>query len=196
MQRFKNIICLNLAHRGDRRERSKIEFSRAGIDVKFYNAVKGGIAGFCQSMFNIFQEFDGPILIFEDDVKFIADINILKNALDELPTDWSLLYLGANCREPLKRHSDHLQVLNNAWTTHAVAYSEKMVEYLRDNWSGKYIEPFIFDEWLRQKIQPNFKCFITDPMVCTQYPDYSDIWKRHTNYDIIQQSQKYYEAAS
>jgi hypothetical protein len=192
---FDNIICLNLPDRADRKARSKKEFEKAGLNVDFFRATKGGVSGFCMSMFNVFQKHDGPLLVFEDDVRFIQDSSIIEKAVIELPEDWSLLYLGANCREPLKKYSDHLQVLTNAWTTHAVAYSADMVKYLRENWDGKYVQPFVFDEWLRQKIQPNFKCFITDPMVCTQYNDYSDIWKRHTNYNVIEKSQRFYESA-
>lgn len=195
-QYFKDVICLSLKSRPDRRERVTDVLGDAGIKFEFFDATNGGVTGFCKSMYNIFQKFDGPLFVFEDDVEFIADSKLIDCAIDELPEDWDLFYLGANCREHLKKHSTHLQVLKNAWCTHAVGYSEKMVTYIRQHWDGEYKSPFIFDEWLRQKIQPYFKCFISDPMICTQVNNYSDIWKKETNYNIIKQSQRFYENIS
>lgn len=192
---FENIICLNLQKRDDRRNRMKEEFKKLNLDVKFYRAIPGGVAGFCQSMFNIFHDFEGSLFVFEDDVQFIADPGIIDVAFSELPDDWDMFYLGANVREKIERYSTHLLRLKNAWCTHAIGYSAKMVNWLKENWTGKYEPPFIYDEWLRVKVQPEFKCYITDPMICTQWDNYSDIWKKDTKYKVIELSQKNYEPA-
>jgi len=191
--KFKNVICLNLEHRGDRRELAKEEFQKAGIQAKFFRANKGGAAGFCRSMANIFLTYTEDTFVFEDDVQFINDLSVFDIAYNELPEDWDMFYLGANCREPLKRYSPHLLRLKNAWTTRAVGYSAKMLEHLRNTWDGHLRYPYIFDEWVREFIQPHFKCFIIDPMLATQRPSISDISKQFADYSCITESQKYYE---
>jgi hypothetical protein len=135
------------------------------------------------------------LLVFEDDVEFLHPWAGAIDALKELPNDWDMVYFGANCRQTQKRYSKHLLRLNNAWTSHAIGYSGKMVEHLAKAWPGGYSPPFVFDEWLRQKIQPDpgFNVFITDPMYCTQRRSFSDIWKNVSNYEIIQQSQRHFE---
>lgn len=191
---FDNIVCLNLESRPERKKQSEHEFACHGIKAEFFKATPGGYIGFNKSMYNIFQSYSGSLMVFEDDVEFIESVVNVEDAFNELPEDWDLLYLGANLREPVKRYSNHLMILKNAWTTHAVGYSAKMVTWLKDNWNGDYSPPFVFDEWLRQKVQPDFKCFITDPMVCTQRGSYSDIQKRVTNYKV-HKTQSLYEQA-
>lgn len=191
--KFPNVICLNLEHRGDRREASKEEFQKAGLQVKFFRANKGGAAGFCRSMFNIFNSFETDTFVFEDDIQFVNDLSVFDLAYAELPDDWDMIYLGANVREPLQRHSLHLLRLKNAWTSHAVGYSAKMLAVLRDKWDGHLRHPYIYDEWAREFILPNYKCYITDPMLATQRFSYSDITKQDADYSCITESQKYYE---
>lgn len=194
---FSHIVCLNLESRKDRRDIVSREFERNSIaNVEFYEATPGGVKGFCKSMASLFRDYrnKGNILVFEDDVRFINDYRKIDDCLNQLPDNWDMIYLGANVRDYLKRHSENLYILKNAWTTHAVGYSEKMVSWLADNYDGKYTHPYIFDEWLRQEVQPRFFCYITKPMFCTQRPDYSDIWNRFANYTEIAKSQKYYAA--
>lgn len=192
-QYFDNIICLNLPNRTDRKAQAKKEFENNGLHVDFYPGVKGGNAGFCRAMYNIFQDYTGSLFVFEDDVQFINPVD--NRVFDELPDDWDLIYLGANLREPVKKYSDHLMILKNAWTTHSVGYSEKMVDHIKREWNGKYNPPYVFDEWLRQFIQPNFKCYIANPMICTQRNSYSDIQKRDVNYNIIEGNYKKFARA-
>jgi len=191
---FQNIVCLSLKDRTDRRKQATEELGNQGINFEFFNAIPGGFSGFNMSQKLIFGQYKnkGSLLVFEDDVEFLHPWEDVSKSLEELPDDWDMIYFGANVRQPIERHSDHLLRLKNAWTSHAIGYSEKMVTYLSKNWSGKYTTPFVYDEWLRVYIQPKFNVFITDPMYCTQRRSFSDLMKTVSNYDIIQRSQKYY----
>jgi len=196
---FENICCLNLEDRKDRKAQAEAEFNRVGIlkRVEFFKAIPGGIVGFNRSMHEIHRYYHGNTMVFEDDVLFVDNVDYeeIDKAIDELPEDWDIIYLGANIQSPQKRYSKRLIRMTDGWTTHAVGYSAKMMEYLRENWDGAYRPPYVYDEWLRKWIQPNFQVFITDPMYCTQRAGWSNIWNRITVYDVILKSQKYYERA-
>lgn len=121
------------------------------------------------------------LLTFEDDV-LIQDDRHLGNALAELPADWDILYLGANITEgvfgikefPPVRYSPYLYRVRKAWTTHAIAYSRKMVDIILQNYPVHSFE--VFDNWLNREILPHYKCFLINPMICWQRPGISDLW--------------------
>lgn len=127
------------------------------------------------------------LLALEDDVVF-GNIDALDAALDELPKDWDLLYLGANItgsvfgikeRPPVK-HSDHLHRVRAAWTTHAVAYPRRIVEVIVSHYQPQTFE--MYDQWLNANILPHYKCFLVNPMVAYQRPGKSDLWNCHADY--------------
>lgn len=121
------------------------------------------------------------LLTFEDDALF-QDASHLSDALAELPPDWDILYLGANITEgvfgikelPPVKYSPYLYRVRKAWTTHAVAYSRKMVDIILQNYPVHSFE--MYDNWLNSEILPHYKCFLVNPMVCWQRPGKSDLW--------------------
>lgn len=111
--------------------------------------------------------------IFEDDVLFLADMDLAFEAMVELPVAWDCLYLGASPRQHQKLYSPRLYKLNDALTTHAIIWNPRQggaVEYILDHEEeiGKY------DVFLREEIQPKFNCFMTKPLICTQKQFQSD----------------------
>jgi hypothetical protein len=124
----------------------------------------------------------------EDDVTF-SSINHLPQALIDLPEDWDILYLGANvvgtdlCNWPEPEYyTDNLRRVKQAWTTHAIAYSEKGLKYVLDNWD--YTNGQIFDDWLRCNLE-KMQAYIVYPMVADQREGFSDIWQRKVNYGFF-----------
>lgn len=112
----------------------------------------------------------------------------LQKALDELPEDWDVLYLGANITDgvfgikeyPPTRYSDHLYRVPKAWTSHAIGYSRKMAETIANFYPvGDY---HIFDNWLNEFVLPKYKCYLVNPMVAFQRPGFSDLWGNATDY--------------
>lgn len=182
---FDKIYLINLNRRPDRLELAKDEALRNGFEFERFEAFDGDNhhLAFNKSQWSVLKkaldEGGERILILEDDVMFKSAH--LQNAVYELPLDWDVLYLGANVNgTKLERFSDNLFKIRNSFTTHAVAYSRKMAEWIVENF--KCDEFPIYDEWLRVNVQEKFKCFLVAPMVAWQRPDHSDIWGHHADY--------------
>ena len=136
--------------------------------------------------YHLESESDKPLLVLEDDIKFLCNPDHLINeAIKELPEDWDLLYLGANLRDKCTPFSATLDRVSFAWCTHSVAYSQKAIRYILGNFDPMSGIPF--DEWLRQ--DKTLNCFITKPMLITQKAGFSYIQNTEVNYECIFESQ-------
>lgn len=117
-----------------------------------------------------------PFCVLEDDVLFLQDRQVLLNAIDQLPEDWDMLYLGASPKKQQERYSDNLFRLDNANVTHAIIWNPRSggaLDYvLNDRASIRKI-----DDYFATVIQPRFNCFVTYPMVATQKDLQSDTCK-------------------
>lgn len=127
------------------------------------------------------------LLALEDDAVF-GNLDALDAAINELPDDWDVLYLGANItggvfgikeRPPVK-YSGHLYSVRAAWTTHAIAYTRRIVELIVSRYQPQTFE--MYDQWLNANILPHYKCFLVNPMVAFQRPGKSDLWNCHADY--------------
>ena len=181
-------LIINLNSRPDRWATVTSEVERFGIsDYRRFSAFEGGYSGFNRSMYEALQN-QKELLLLEDDCQFTGTIQDLIAAKAKLPDDWDLLYLGANVLEPQKKYCDGIYHLQNAWTSHAILYSDKGADYC-----AKYFDPqngMIYDEWLRTVAQKRLNCFIVAPMLAVQADGFSDIWGKETTYGI-KQTEKY-----
>jgi GR25 family glycosyltransferase involved in LPS biosynthesis len=188
---FDTIRYINLDRRQDRRLECESELLRVGIKAERFQAYEGNnkALGFNKSQWNVLNESKDAksILILEDDIVF-TNLDHLPEALEELPEDWDVLYLGANINgTKLERYSRHLFKIRNSYTTHAVAYSSKMAKWIVENFPF-YTDDYekegltIYDEWLRVNVQEQFKSFLIYPMVAEQRISFSDIWSCEANY--------------
>jgi len=189
---FDKIYCINLDHRTDRWNESIREFYKEGIEVERFPAVSGEnrTIAFNTSQLEVLKKSlaDGANnpLILEDDVEIRGSMH-LHYAMNELPSDWDIIYLGGNIigidvipfRKPV-RHSAHLFKVLDCWQTQSVGYSRKMVEWLVENF--KVDCGWIYDEFLRQEVLHRFNCFIVAPQVTLQRKSYSDIWSVEANF--------------
>src|SRR6185312_8446403 len=153
---FETKLLINLASRKDRLADSYRELSCAGIG--FYKRIPGvysdvPMKGFNQAQRNALIAAKGNTVIFEDDVT-LHNTDHLEAALSELPSDWDILYLGANiigtdlCNWPHPEpFSPHLRRIKQAWTTHAVCYSAKGRDWILKNWD--HTDGVMYDDFLR-----------------------------------------------
>jgi hypothetical protein len=168
------------------------ECQRVGLTVEPYHAVKeiGPHQSFSHSERNILLDFlydadSTRLLHLEDDVMF-RDLTHLSQAINELPDDWDVLYLGANLicwnnGEPNpERYSDHLFRVRAAWTTHAVAYNKKCVRRILEGQPS--FDAQMFDNWLSTRL-PELNAYCVAPMVAYQRPRFSSIWQREVEDD-------------
>lgn len=172
---------------------AQVEFDRVGLEVEKFQAVKeiGPHQSFSHSERNILLDFlhsDAETLLhLEDDVVF-RDLSHLPQAIEELPEDWDVLYLGANLilwgnGEPNpERYSEHLFRVKCAWTTHAIGYNKKCVRRILEGQPS--FDAQMFDNWLSTRL-PELNAFCVAPMVAYQRPRFSSIWQRTDDYTEI-----------
>lgn len=193
---FETKLVINLDSRRDRLAGAYQELHCAGIG--YYTRIPGIISdqpmkGFNQAQRNALAACKGNSVIFEDDVT-LHNTGHLEAALSELPKDWDILYLGANivgtdlCNWPIPEYfSPHLRRIKQAWTTHAVCYSQKGRDWILANW--KDAEAIMYDDWLRINLE-KMQAFIICPMIADQRPGFSDIWNQDTHYGFFEQGNK------
>lgn len=102
----------------------------------------------------------------EDDCKYIKGFG----AMEKLPDDWSMIYLGGTVHRILDRkYKGYARV--QCWTTHAYilnltnkAFVDKLLEV---EWYEGEI-----DRYYLEKIHPNFNVYMCDPMIAIQKKDF------------------------
>ena len=182
--RVKTVI-INLRRRTDRWAAIQTELRKLGIaDYTRYEALdcaeplrgNAGSQHACLSM-------GGPILILEDDCVFTQPHSKLAAAIDELPPEWDLLYLGATLREHTPKYSENLCRVTACHASHAILYSQKGAAWCAANFdpAGTY---YAYDDWLYSAIREKLMAFVVRPMMAVQSNGWSDAFKMQTNYDI------------
>lgn len=182
---FDNIVCMNLDKRKDRWGFMSAQFAELGIPAKRFAAITGEnrFLAYNDTYHGILSHMadnGGNGLVLEDDVKF-KSIGHLDEAISQLPVDWDVLYLGANLNgTKQEKFSSCLYKIRNSLTSHAIAYSEKMIKYIVEHFNPNEFP--VYDEWMRVNIQEKFNCFVIKPMIAWQTPGYSDLWEVHADY--------------
>lgn len=175
------VKILNLDSRPNRWQQIQDECNRFGItNYERFSAYTGGYLGFNRSVYEMLRN-ESELLILEDDCLFEGNIEQVIQAKSILPDDWGLLYLGANVLSNQKHYKSNLWHCKDAWTSHAILYSNLAINYITNHFDPAGI---IYDEWLRTVAQQKLKCFIMKPYLATQRPSRSDIWNTETDYDL------------
>lgn len=169
---------INLDERTDRRE----QFEQHKLPVEFERfpakKTKPGWMGCRDTHLSLFEQIDGTTMICEDDCMFLRPWIVLKDAMQQLPGDWDLLYLGATLTVPVMKYSKNLYNLRGGYSTTGIIYHDRKVpDYMLEN--RDRIERL--DVFIVKEIQPRFRCFIVNPMFACQRRGYSDIM--HHNFD-------------
>jgi hypothetical protein len=187
---FDRIYCINLDARHDRWAQVYAECVRVGFRpirtpgvMVDHDRVLGFNLAQIHALATGLESGADRFMIIEDDVMF-KNLSHLSSALSELPVNYDMVYLGANVREERPVfYSQHLRVLRDAWTTHAVGYTKESALSIMAMFdpNGKVI----YDEWLRVNILPQGRSYIVAPQVAVQRPSYSDIWQTHADYTSL-----------
>lgn len=184
---FDRIVCLTAEEK--EWKKAAAEFERVGLkNVIRFDALPhiGPHQSFNYSTRQILIDFveskAETLLFLEEDVEFVS-LQHLDRALNQLPPDFDICYLGGNVSEESfrkpERHSSHLCRVYNCWTTHAVVYHRNVVEdilQLQPGFSEK-----MYDNYLSDRLH-EFKAFIVNPMVAVQRNRVSSIWNSYVDY--------------
>lgn len=175
-------MVINLDGRPDRLETfRRQEFP---FEVKRIKAIKSRIGedGCTQSHLLALRSItEFPTFIAEDDCKMLVPWSEVEKAMSQLPNDFDALWLGANLQRPLKRYSDNLFILREAYCLHATIYnSQRMIDFILNNHntpSGKNLDIFYHDV-----VMERFNCYAVFPMCANQRDGVSNICGDYTCY--------------
>lgn len=185
---FDEIYVINLPERKDRLLEVCEEMDKYDIPFKLVDGIKheSGAEGLRLVVENILKEAIEKnykaILIFEDDCMWVENPNgVIEKALEQLPDDWHILFLGAQCTRGFKyRAGTNLLQLDGAYATHAWAISLTGMKYILSEGLTAPIDNCIVD-----KVQTAQKCFITYPLLATQRTGFSSIGNADINWDAF-----------
>jgi len=182
---IEKIYCINLNERPDRWQRVQEEIKKMDFNVERFQAIieTTGFMGCKRSHLEVLKLCWSYkcFMILEDDVFFMPGAKEnLKKAILQLPYNWDMLYLGVNPQKRLKKFSENLYIAKNSWTTHAMIFNNQhnIVDYIIEN-AGRERK---IDVLYANLIQEKFKCFVTFPLVATQYNSISNIVKGKVDY--------------
>jgi GR25 family glycosyltransferase involved in LPS biosynthesis len=182
--------AMNLESRPDR----MVDFQKNifPFEVKRFNAIKTdpGWKGCTESQLTILALQDEfPFIIFEDDCVLLQPWSIVEKAMEQLPENWDLLYLGATLMQPIEKFSENLFCLKKAYCAHAIIYnSKRVVDYILNNhvrFFQSSSERNTLDVFYFNEIQEKFNCYIVSPLIATQRPGFSDIENMNVDYTQI-----------
>lgn len=183
---FSDIYILNQAERVDRWQLCKRELAKVGIER--YNQFLSipadpPMKSFCISQHEMIKTFvregGSTLLALEDDVIF-GHIGRLEAAIEQLPEDWDVFYLGCNLRgERPIRYSNDLCRIRIAWMSHSIAYSRKGADFVAQEYDPEKGQ--MFDDWLSIHLAA-LNSFVIAPMIAGQRPGHSDLWGAQTDY--------------
>jgi GR25 family glycosyltransferase involved in LPS biosynthesis len=175
-------VVMNLDTRPERWEAVQQEIPKIGITVfQRFSALPGGNAGFSASHLACVTGH-GLRFVFEDDVYFESGaLDVFNKAIEQLPDNFDMFYLGANVKTPAARYSENLyQVTGGVHTTHAILFSDHARQFIIENYDPA--EHNIIDEWYYRKGLSSMQCFVCSPMIAFQRGGYSDLRLQYFDY--------------
>lgn len=192
---FRHIFCINLDRRKDRWEMCQKEFQKHKIyDVKRISAVDGqnikqdtsakhkGAMGCSLSHAKVIEEMVkqkwNTILIFEDDLEFIDNFSEVFSESVSLIPEFDMLYFGGTDRKHPEKINGIISKVVCTATTHAYAitlpFAKKILPEIYK--LEKPIDDLYID------YQNKIRCYIFNPHLIKQRPDYSDIEMKKIDY--------------
>jgi len=167
--------CINLNFRSDKWEKFTIQ--KYPFYVERFEAIKrnSGREGCALSHLEVMAKCEDEILIFEYDCKILQDLEIFYKAYYQLPSDWDILHLGGNVKNPLQRYSENLFILKTTWAAHGILYRRNVIDkILHDGMEMIKQYNTNIDTYLNNCIYPYYKCYLIYPFFATQFPGHSD----------------------
>lgn len=196
------IYCVNLERRRDRKIQAEQEFLKHELDFEFFYGVDGhkleginlsikpGHAGCVLSHLNLYKHLlrqdTGIYMITEDDVVFKDGfITEFTSILNQVPSDWQLLYFGGNHNGiPPKMVSPRVHRLIKTYTTHCYLIKTSSLEKVIQTFEGKDLYNKEVDVHLAE-VQSILPCYGFIPPLAWQRDGFSDIEMREVKYEFL-----------
>ena len=192
------VFVINLKHRSDRLASITSQCESYDIVFSHFNAVNGnlynynyknitnGQIGCLSSHIDIIRYAQAKkykkILILEDDVIFKENIIDFHKYIHILPTNWDMFYLTGNNFFGLKQINS--LIFKTAGTLNTAAYMIKNTIFQQIiDIADKQLEHPI--DTYYAKMHTKIEAYVAVPSLCYQMAGFSDIEKRHVNYDFM-----------
>jgi GR25 family glycosyltransferase involved in LPS biosynthesis len=199
-QLFENTHVISLPHRFDRRFSVEKELQKLKIPYSFFDAVNGHELDYsgplkkgeygvkmshAQLLTHCVQEGNKSCFIFEDDVEFPDDIlSSLDLALESLPEDVDLFYLGASHHQRPIHYKNNIYKITHSYCAHAVWISSKVFNKILDIINAY---PGLPVDVCYAILQPTVNAYAAYPHLAWQKNTYSDIQNEFVNYDFVKE---------
>lgn len=189
---FGRIVVINLKRRPDRWYHCQEQLRAIGVTSAIrFDAKEGFIAGEQGAKYNgnlgctmshrgvmdMIVENGWPrCLVLEDDAKFIWSNtqDMFERMARDVPKTWDMLYLGGHYAEnPIARVAMHVIRMGRMFTTSSYGVTLEMARILQPAIVESGPIDSIYGKFHRER-----ECYIFDPRLCTQYPNYSDLSHR------------------
>jgi GR25 family glycosyltransferase involved in LPS biosynthesis len=206
---FDKIYCINLVTDHERKTVMKDEFDKIGIkDIINWKSAPRPDAGYYSSSYRYAGEFGcvlshlkalidanssdivNGIVVFEDDVYFDDDTNtLLQNALDNLPNDWDVLYLGGRPMKKVEHVQGNIYKVDKFLSTMSYCISAKAlrecVNFYIDNLGHSFPDSCcdnILNDFILKKFKKGYAMY---PTLTSPTPGWSTLRKSNRNYDVV-----------
>ena len=204
---FDKIYCINLPESVDRKNQVSKVFKDLGIldKVKFDaftprppNGIKlsnvsiscAGVYGVSLSNLKVIFDATNSIcknmLILEDDIKIRNDINyfnkMLSLAIQELPSNWDILYLGGKPKREVIKYSNHLVKVRHMVGAYAYALNRRAFIPFINKFIGE-IGKYPHDGTIGSFASGNNGFCVYPPLIKTE-AGFSVLRNAHRDYDI------------
>jgi glycosyl transferase, family 25 len=196
-------VCINLDRRPERWQRMQRAFAAQGIEsVQRFSAVDGkdvvlpsnwihtpGAYGCLDSHVRVVREARdagvSSVLIFEDDAVFDPQFKEKFAAfVQELPSDWDMLFLGALHKDEPVRVSEHISRITKANSTFAYAIRNTVFDaFIELNSRAEHVL-----DMNSYVLQQRFNCYCFMPNLAWVEAEYSDVQGRFENHWYLEKS--------
>jgi glycosyl transferase, family 25 len=202
-QLFPHKICINLDRRPDRWQRMQTEFARHGVEgVRRFSAVDGstvqlpanwkhtaGAYGCLLSHVAVVQQArelgHESVLIFEDDAVLDPEFeNKFASFMEQVRSDWDMLYFGALHNDEPVKVSDHVFRISKANSTFAYALKHTVFDaFLELNARAEHVL-----DVNAYALQRRFNCYCFLPNLAWVQLEYSDVQNRLERHWYLERS--------
>lgn len=202
---FKNVWCISLPSRLDRREETTEELGKYNIDFGFFDAsppisdylrqlyntrLLPGETGAFESHYKALVKAEQleleNILIMEDDIELAPNFDVkFDEAMQKVPDDWDMIYFGGNHESEPEVLGNGLLKCTETYAIHMVAIRHTIYEALKLTCQmNQYAFPVDFLYATQHSIN---NVYAFSPALAFQRVDFSDIQGHVVDYTILRE---------
>lgn len=198
-QYFDRIFVINLKRRPDRLEkffRGIAPYVTTTWNIQVVEAVDGhkerpdlgldagkwGCAMSHKKVLNLIERDEiSRSLIFEDDCEFFEGFeDKFTSALEDLPKNWDMFYLGGNLWVPPIKFKNSIHKIVKCYAAHAYSVTLSFVKNFND-----IIDPNQIIDNQYAELHSMMNAYVIHPSICGQFPSYSDLEHKEVDYSYI-----------